>query len=61
MRTFEAPALAMLDATPVPNAFPVRAVAVKFPERERPGLVPVLVVAVGRRSLTFVPSEDKQT
>jgi VWFA-related protein len=60
VKTFEAPALAMLDVTPVPNAFPVRAVAVKFPERDRPGLVPVLV-SLSASSLTFVPSEDKQT
>jgi len=60
VRTFEAPALAMLDVTPVPNAFPVRAVAVKFPERDRPGLVPVLV-ALSASNLTFVPSEDKLT
>ena len=60
VRTFEAPALAMLDVTPVPNAFPVRAVAVKFPERERPGLVPVLV-SLSASNITFVPSEDKLT
>ncbi len=58
VRTFEAPALAMLDVTPVPNAFPVRAVAVKFPERDRPGLVPVLV-SLSASNITFVPSEDK--
>ena len=28
---------------PVPNAFPVRAGALLFPERGRPGLVPVVV------------------
>jgi len=60
VKTFEAPALAMLDVTPVPNAFPVRAVAVKFPERNRLGLVPVLVT-LSASNLTFVPSEDKQT
>jgi VWFA-related protein len=59
VKTFEAPALAMLDVTPVPNAFPVRAAAVKFPERDRPGLVPVLV-ALSASNITFVPSEDKQ-
>ena len=59
VKTFEAPALAMLDVTPVPNAFPVRAIAVKFPERDRPGLVPVLV-ALSTSNITFVPSEDKQ-
>jgi VWFA-related protein len=58
--TFEAPAIAMLDATPVPNAFPVRAAAVKFPERDRLGLVPVLVT-VPSGNLTFQPAADKQT
>ncbi|HEX7085100.1 MAG TPA: VWA domain-containing protein [Vicinamibacterales bacterium] len=54
---FEAPALAMLDVTPVPNAFPVRAAAVRFPETDRPGLVPVLV-AVPASNLTYEPVDD---
>jgi VWFA-related protein len=55
--SFEAPALALLESTPVPNAFPVRATALKFPEPGRPGLTPVLV-SVPASSLTFRPSED---
>ena len=55
--TFEAPALALLESTPVPNAFPVRVAAPHFPERDRPGLTPVLV-SVPASSLTFRPSED---
>jgi hypothetical protein len=55
--SFEAPALALLESTPVPNAFPVRAAALNFPERDRPGLTPVLV-SVPASALTFRTSED---
>jgi hypothetical protein len=55
--SFEAPALALLESTPVPNAFPVRASALKFPEPGRLGLTPVLV-SVPASGLTFRPSED---
>ena len=57
MMSFEAPALALLESTPVPNAFPIRAAVVKFPERDRPTLTPVLV-SVPVSALTFRPSED---
>lgn len=40
---FEAPALAVLDRTRPPNDFPVRALSLRFPEGDRPGLVPILV------------------
>jgi VWFA-related protein len=56
--SFEAPALVLLESTPVPNAFPVRVAALKFPESGRPGLTPV-VVSVPASSLTFHQSEDK--
>jgi VWFA-related protein len=56
----EAPALAALDQKPVPNAFPVRAGALLFPERGRPGLVPV-VVEVNTAPLTFQPAPDGKT
>ncbi len=56
--SFEAPALALLDATPVPNAFPVRAAALAFPEPGRLGLTPVLV-SVPASALTFQTTEDK--
>lgn len=56
--SFEAPALALLEATPVPNAFPVRAAALNFPERDRPGLTSVLV-SVPASALTFRTAEDK--
>jgi VWFA-related protein len=55
--TYEAPALALLDKTPVPNAFPVRAGAMRFPEPDHPGLTPV-VVEVPTANLTFEPAPD---
>jgi VWFA-related protein len=58
--SFEAPALAMLESTPVPNAFPVRAAALHFPEPERPGLVPI-VVTFPAGHLRFHLSDDKST
>jgi len=54
---WEAPALGALEQKPVPNAFPVRAGALLFPERGRPGLVPV-VVEVKTAPLTFQPDKD---
>ena len=54
---WEAPALGALAQKPVPNAFPVRAGALLFPERGRPGLVPV-VVEVKTAPLTFQPAAD---
>jgi VWFA-related protein len=58
--SYEAPALAVLEQSPVPNAFPTRALALRFPERARPGLVPVLV-NVPTAGMTFRPSEDKKS
>jgi len=54
---WEAPALGLLDSKPVPNAFPVRAAALLFPESDRLGLVPV-VVDFKTAPLTFAPSAD---
>jgi VWFA-related protein len=54
---WEAPALGALEQKPVPNAFPVRAGALLFPERDRPGLTPV-VVDLATAPLTFQPAED---
>jgi VWFA-related protein len=57
----ETRALAALAKTPVPNAFPVRALPLSFPETDRLGLSPVLVT-VPTSGLTFLPSEeDKKT
>lgn len=58
--TYEAPALAMLEVTPVPNAFPVRAAALRFPEPDRTGLTPV-VVEVPTAGITFQPGDDGAT
>jgi VWFA-related protein len=54
---WEAPALGALEQKPVGNAFPVRAGAMLFPERGRPGLVPV-VVDLKTAPLTFQPTAD---
>ena len=56
---FEAPALAVLDRTPVPNAFPARAMALRFPEPDRPGLSPV-VVTVATSGVTFREVPDRK-
>jgi VWFA-related protein len=56
--SYEARPLALLDSTPLPNAFPARAAALKFPASAAPGLTPVLV-SVAASAMTFVPSEDR--
>ena len=56
----EARALAALARTPVPNAFPVRALPLTFPEPGRTGLTPVLVT-LPTSGITFLPAEDKKT
>ena len=53
----EAMALAGLERKPVPNAFPVRAGTLLFPEADRPGLVPI-VVTLGTAPLSFQTTED---
>jgi len=57
INAWEAPALGALEQKPVPNAFPVRVGAMLFPERGRPGLVPV-VAEVKTASLSFFPDKD---
>jgi VWFA-related protein len=57
VNAWEAPALAALEQKPVPNAFPVRAGFMMFPERGRPGLVPV-VVELKTAPLTFQAAPD---
>jgi hypothetical protein len=57
---WEAPALAALERTPVPNAFPIRATTLLFPDRRRPGLAPV-VADVATTALTFRPAADGST
>jgi VWFA-related protein len=60
VNAWEAPALGALESRPVPNAFPVRASALLFPERGRPGLVPVLV-HLRTEPLSFFPAPDGKT
>jgi VWFA-related protein len=57
VNAWEAPALGALEQKPLPNGFPVRAGALSFPERGRPGLTPVLV-EFQTAPLTFQPSAD---
>ncbi len=56
---YEAPALALLDGATVPNAFPIRAGALTFPEPKRPGLTPV-VVQVPESAITFSEEKEKK-
>ncbi len=60
VNTWEAPALGALETRPVPNAFPVRAGALLFPDAQRPGLVPV-VVDFKTAPLSFANSGDGKT
>ncbi len=60
VNAWEAPALGALESKPVPNAFPMRLGALLFPERDRPGLVPV-VVDLKTAPITFEPAADGKT
>jgi VWFA-related protein len=57
---YEAPALALLDRTPLPNAFPVHAGGFSFPDPARPGLTPVLV-QVRTDALRFVVDPQRSS
>jgi VWFA-related protein len=56
---YEAPAAAVLERTPLPNAFPVRALSLRFPESDRTGLAPILVT-VPTAGLTFKEVPDRK-
>jgi VWFA-related protein len=58
--SYEVPALAMLDRTPLPNAFPIRAQGFSFPDPHHPGLTP-LVVQLSTDSLRYMVDADKST
>jgi VWFA-related protein len=60
VNVWEAPALGALEQKPLPNAFPVRAGTLLFPEPGRPGLVPV-IVEFKTTAITFQPSADGKT
>ena len=57
---YEAPALALLDRVPMPNAFPVQAAGFSFPDPARPGLIPT-VVRVGTDALQFTVDQRRST
>jgi hypothetical protein len=58
--SYEIPALALLDRTPLPNGFPVYAAGFSFPHPARPGLTPVLV-HVGTDALRFHVDPQRST
>jgi VWFA-related protein len=57
VNSWEAPVLGALEEKPLGNAFPIRAGALLFPDRGRPGLVPV-VVSLKTAPLTFQTAAD---
>ncbi len=57
---YEIPALALLDSTPLPNAFPMQAAGFSFPDPSRPGLMPVLV-RIGTEALRFSVDQQRST
>jgi hypothetical protein len=57
---YEAPALAMLDHSALPNAFPIRAGGLVFPDKQAGALVPV-IVKVNTESLQFDTDQARGT
>jgi hypothetical protein len=57
---FEAPALALLERSPLPNAFPVHAAGFSFPDPARPGLTPI-IVRVGTEAFRFAIDARRST
>jgi len=58
--SYDVAALAMLDRTPLPNAFPVHAAGFSFPDPGRPGLTPI-VVHVNTSAFRFVVDPNRST
>jgi VWFA-related protein len=58
--SYEIDALTLVDRTPLPNAFPIRAAGFSFPDPARPGLSPVLV-NVSTASLRFDVDRQRST
>jgi VWFA-related protein len=56
---YEAPAVALLDHASRVDRFPIRAAGLSFPEKGRPGLVPVLVEVPGS-AITYAPEKEKE-
>ncbi|PYP99118.1 MAG: hypothetical protein DMF82_25800, partial [Acidobacteria bacterium] len=59
LRSYEAPAIAQLDAATKPHAFPLESVALSFPTAKQPGLVPVLVKVPGSAVTYELDKQDK--
>jgi hypothetical protein len=57
---YETPALALLDRSPLPNAFPMQAAGFSFPDPARPGLTPV-IVRVSTEALRFSVDPQRST
>jgi VWFA-related protein len=60
VNSWEAPALGSLEQKPIPNAFPLRAGALLFPERDRLNLV-VVVADMKTAPFTFETAADGKT
>jgi hypothetical protein len=60
VRTYEAPALSLLDRNPAADDFPFWARALSFPEPTRRGRVPVLA-GLPLSRLTFTPDEKRRS
>jgi VWFA-related protein len=58
--SYETPALALLDRSPLPRAFPTHGAAFTFPDPERPGLTPILV-QVNTSALSFTLDRQRST
>ena len=58
--SYEEPVIALLERSPLPNAFPSQAAAYNFPEATRPGLTPI-VVRVTTDALRFDVDGEKGT
>jgi VWFA-related protein len=58
--SYEAPGLAVLDSSKLPNAFPFSSSVMSFPEQKRPGLSP-LVVRLKTDVLTYEEHPDSGT
>jgi VWFA-related protein len=57
---YEVPALALLNRSPLPNAFPMHSAGFSFPDPRHPGLTP-LVIRFSTDSLRFVVDSEKST
>ena len=58
--SFEAPALARLDAKRPPHDFPIQVTGLSFPSPDRPGLAPVLVRIPGT-AVSYTPDPDDKS